>query len=106
MFAASRDNLRWIPAGLLVLTLLVLGAAALGWLPPDSRSCRGMVALFGVFTLSGIMIRPRWFWNSRRARWGRDALGDRLYAALLSGLAIGLIYMALLGTALDRCTIG
>jgi len=64
-----------------------------------------MVLLFALFTLSGIMIRPAWFWNSRRARWGRAALGDRLYVALLGGLALGLVYMALLGSALDRCSI-
>lgn len=106
MATASRDSLNWIPAGLLVLVVLLLGAATLGWLPSDSRSCRGMVALFGLFTLSGIMIRPAWFWNSRRARWGRAALGDRLYVALLSGLALLLLYMGLAGSALDRCTIG
>jgi hypothetical protein len=105
MATASGETLRWIPAALLVATLLFLGAAALGWVPSDSRSCRGMALLFGLFTLSGIMIRPAWFWNSRRARWGRAALGDRLYAALLSGLAFGLMYMALLGTALDKCNI-
>ncbi len=105
MATSSRESLRWIPAVLLTVTLLSLGAAALGWLPPDSRSCRGMVLLFGVFTLSGIMIRPAWFWNSRRAHWGRAALGDRLYAAVLSALALGLVYMALVGSALDKCTI-
>lgn len=102
----SRDRLRWIPVVLLLSTLLTVGAAALGWLPSDARSCRGPVLLFGLFTLSGLMIRPAWFWNSRRARWGRAALGDRLYTALLSALALGLVYMALLGTALEKCNAG
>ena len=106
MAISSREGLRWIPVVLLLATFMLLGAAALGWLPSDSRSCRGMVLLFGLFTLSGITIRPAWFWNSGRARWGRAALGDRLYVALLSGLALGLVYMALLGTALDKCNLG
>ena len=106
MTAMSRDYLRWVPVVLLLATLLFLGSTALGWLPSDSRSCRGVLLLFGLFTLSGIMIRPAWFWNSRRARWGRAALGDRLYVALLSALALGLVYMALLGSALDRCNLG
>jgi ABC-type dipeptide/oligopeptide/nickel transport system permease component len=105
MAATSRESLRWIPAVLFAVTLLYLGAAVMGWLPSDFRPCRGMVLLFGVFTLSGIMIRPAWFWNSRRARWGRAALGDRLYAALLSAVALGLIYMALAGRALDKCNV-
>lgn len=106
MAANPRESLQWLPAALLVLTLLFLGSAALGWLPSDSRSCRGMVVLFGLFTLSGTMIRPAWFWNSRRARWGRAALGERVYAALLIGLALILVYMGVAGTALDRCKIG
>ena len=77
----------------------------MGWLPYDSRSCRGLALLFGLFTLGGLMIRPAWFWNSRKARRARAAFGDRLYAALLSGLALVLIYMALLGRALDQCVI-
>jgi len=105
MASASRDGLRWIPAVLLAVMLLFLGAAAMGWLPSDSRSCRGTALLFALFTLSGIMIRPAWFWNSRRARWGRAAFGDRGYAALLSAIALGLIYMALGGSALDKCSI-
>lgn len=105
MAAISRDGFRWIPLALLAVTLLFLGAAALGWLPSDSRSCRGMVVLFGLFTLSGTMIRPAWFWNSRKARRARAAFGDRIYAALLSALALGLVYMGLLGTALDQCSI-
>jgi hypothetical protein len=64
-----------------------------------------MVVLFGLFTLSGTMIRPAWFWNSRKARRARAAFGDRIYAALLSALALGLVYMGLLGTALDKCSI-
>jgi hypothetical protein len=104
MTSTSRDSLKWIPLVLLALMLLFLGAAALGWLPSDSRSCRGLAVLFGVFTLSAIMIRPAWFWNSRRARRARAALGDRLYTALLSGLALGLVYMGLLGSALDQCS--
>jgi predicted small integral membrane protein len=106
MATTSRDSLRGIPLALLVVTLLFLGAAALGWLPSDSRSCRGIAVLFGVFTLSGIMIRPAWFWNSRKARRARAAFGDRLYAALLSALALGLVYMGLVGSALDQCSIG
>ncbi|MGZ8392170.1 MAG: hypothetical protein ACXWWK_04940 [Gemmatimonadales bacterium] len=36
---------------------------------------------------------------------GRAALGDRLYAAFLSAVALGLIYMALAGRALDTCNV-
>lgn len=99
-----RDRFRWIPAALLGATVLFLGAAALGWLPSDSRSCRGTAVLFGLFTLSGTLIRPAWFWSSRKARRARAAFGDRGYAALLSGLALVLVYMGLLGSALDQCS--
>ena len=105
MTATSGDQFRWVPVVLLVVTLLFLGGTALGWLPSDSRFCRGTMLLFGLFTLSGVLIRPAWFWNSRRARWGRAALGDRLYAALLSGLALFLVYIGMHGSALDGCSI-
>jgi hypothetical protein len=105
MATTSRDTLRWIPVALLAVTLLFLGAAALGWLPTDSRSCRGLVVLFGLFTLSGTLIRPAWFWSSRKARRARAALGDRLYTAILIGLAFVLVYAGLLGSALDKCSI-
>ncbi len=96
---------RWIPLALLGLTIAFAAAAALGWLPQDWRSCRSMAVLFGLAILSGTLIRPAWFWNARRARWGRAALGDRLYGALLSGLALVVLYMGLFGTALDGCTV-
>lgn len=99
-----RDRLRWIPAALLAVIVLFLGAVALGWLPSDSRSCRGTAVLFGLFTLSGILIRPTWFWSSRKARRARAAFGDRGYAALLSGIALVLMYVGLLGSALDQCS--
>jgi hypothetical protein len=105
MATTSRGNLRWVPAALLVLTLLFLGITALGGLPSDSRFCRGSMLLFGLFALSGVLIRPAWFWNSRRARWGRAALGDRLYAALLSGVALFLVYIGIYGTGLEGCSI-
>jgi hypothetical protein len=105
MATTSKDTLRWVPLALLAATFLFLGAAALGWLPSDSGSCRSIVVLFGLFTLSGILIRPAWFWNSRKARRARGAFGDRFYTALLAALAVGLIYMGLLGSALDKCSI-
>lgn len=105
MATTSKANLGWIPLGLLAVTLLFLAAAALGWLPPDSKSCRGVAVLFGLFTLSGTLIRPAWFWNSRKARRARAAFGDRLYPAFLSGLALVLVYLGLLSGALDKCSI-
>lgn len=105
MATTSSDSLRWIPLAFLAVALLFLGGAALGWLPSGSGSCRGVVLLFGLSLLSGTMIRPDWFWNRRKARRWRAALGDRLYAALLIGLALAMVYAALLGSGLEQCSI-
>ena len=105
MATTSRDSLHWIPLAFLAVAILFLAGAALGWLPSGSGSCRGVMLLFALCLLSGTMIRPTWFWNTRKARRARAAFGDRVYAAILSGLALGLVYMALIGSALDQCNI-
>jgi hypothetical protein len=105
MATTSADSLRWIPLVFLSLAVLFLGGAALGWLPSGSGSCRGIVFLMGLCLLSGVMLRPAWFWNRRRARRWRAALGDRLYATILIGLALTIVYAALLGTGLEGCSI-
>jgi hypothetical protein len=94
-----------IPLILFGVIIVFLGAAALGWLPADSRTCRGGFVLFGLFALSGTLFRPAWFWNSRKARQGRAILGDRLYGAFLNVLAFFVVYMGLFSDSLDRCTV-
>jgi hypothetical protein len=94
-----------IPLILLGLVAAYLVAAALGWFPADSRACRGGFVLFGLFALSGTLLRPAWFWNSRRARWGRAVLGDRIYGVFLNLLAFMLVYMGLFSNSLDRCIV-
>jgi hypothetical protein len=104
MESAPGRGLRWIPLVLLAATIAFLAAAALGWLPSDSRSCRGVALLFGLVTLSGTLIRPAWFWNSRKARRGRELLGERPYAVVLIGLGLAFVYLAL-GDTLEGCRI-
>jgi len=105
MATTSLSSLRWIPLVLLAATIALLGAAALGWMPSDSRACRGVAALLGLVTLSGTLIRPAWFWNTRKARRGRAFLGDGPYASLLIALGLVLVYLGLLGDVLDGCSV-
>ncbi len=64
-----------------------------------------MAVLLGLVTLSGTLIRPAWFWNTRKARRGREILGDGPYTSLLIALGIVLVYMGLLGDAFDGCSV-
>jgi hypothetical protein len=105
MTTTSIDKLGWVPLAFLAVAVLFMGGAALGWLPSGSGSCRGVALLFGLCLLSGTLIRPAWFWNRRKTRRWRAALGDRLYAGILIGLALLLVYAALLGSTLDECRI-
>lgn len=101
----ARDSLRLVPLALLGAVVATAGAAALGWLPSAPWVCRGIVILFGLFTVTATLIQPAWFWNSRRARAGRRALGDRLYASVLLTLGLGLLYLGLASDALDNCNV-
>ena len=101
----SRDSLHWIPLAFLAAAIFFLAGAALGWVPSGSGSCRGVALLFALCLLSGTMIRPAWFWDKRKARRARAAFGDRAYAAILIALALGMVYAALIGSALDQCSI-
>jgi hypothetical protein len=99
----SQSSWRRIPLALLVLMFVFVGIGALGWLPASSTTCRSFVVLVGSFILSATLIRPGWFWNSGRARFGREIMGDRLYAGCLTGVALVLLYLGLLSAALDGC---
>lgn len=103
MATISRVSLRWVPLALLGITVASMAALALGWAP--WWACRGIAVLFGLFTLTATLIQPAWFWDSRRARRWRRALGDRLYASVLLGLGLVLVYMGLVSDALDRCNV-
>lgn len=103
--AINSTALRGIPLVLLVATIAFLAAAALGWLPSDSRACRGAAVSFGLIILSGTLIRPVWFWNTRKARRGREFLGDGPYTWLLIALGFVLVYLGLLSDALEGCSV-
>lgn len=103
--ATSLGSVRWVPLAFLAATIAFLGAAALGWTPSDSRACRGTALLFGLVLLSGALIRPAWFWNTRKARRGRELLGDARYASLLIALGLVALYFGLLGDAFEGCSV-
>ncbi len=105
MTTTSPGSLRWIPLVLLAAMIALLGAAALGWMPSDSRACRGGAVLFGLAILSGTLIRPAWFWNTRKARRGRELLGDGRYAFLLIALGLVVVYLGLLSDAFEGCSV-
>ena len=105
MATTSSEMLRWLPLAFLAVALLFMGGAALGWLPSGSGSCRGVALLFGLCLLSGTLIRPDWFWNRRKTRRWRAALGDRWYAGILIALALGMVYAALIGSGLEQCSL-